>query len=179
MTDLKDPRVKQYIEETVGENGMRLVDLLGSRDQATDSELAEELGEKPSHIRKILYNLYEARIAEYQKQKDKETGWLTFYWSINPTGASYALDQKAKKELSRLENALQQEESHDWYICPQGEERYDFEGASEVMFQCPEHHAMLEHYDNAAVVQNLHERIRSIRDAAEKQSSENRGAGLS
>src|ERR687892_187978 len=79
-----DERVRQYIEALVGPQGARIANALMTRKEATDSELAEELGEKPSHIRKVLYDLYEARIAEYHKEKDKETGWLTFYWQIDP-----------------------------------------------------------------------------------------------
>jgi transcription initiation factor TFIIE subunit alpha len=171
MTSLTDPQVRQFIEETVGENGMRLVELLESKESATDTELAETLGEKPSHIRKILYALYEARVAEYQKEKDKESGWLTFFWRITPEGAEHAIEQKRLKELGKLEAALQFEESHDWFICPQGHERFDFVQASEIDFQCPEHEHPLEHHDNDAEIQNIQRRIRALKEHADNQSA--------
>lgn len=167
MTAVTDPRVKAYIQETVGVEGMRLVEILDRKGAATDSQLAEELGAKPSHIRKILYDLYEARVAEYKKEKDKETGWLTFYWNLNANQASYALEQKRKKELNELSLRLVAENANDWFICPQGEERFDFAGATEHNFSCPEHHAVLQAHDNAQVIRDIQARIAVLRAAAE------------
>src|ERR1051326_1801182 len=102
MTSPTEPsldRVREYIQQLVGPEGSRIANALLTRKAATDSELAEELGEKPSHIRKVLYDLYEARIAEYHKEKDKETGWLTFYWQIDPHHAAMTIAGKARRDL--------------------------------------------------------------------------------
>jgi len=167
MVSLNDPKVKAYIEETVGPEGMRLVDLLAAKEEATDSELAEALGEKPSHIRKILYDLYEARIAEYHKEKDKETGWLTFYWHITPDHARYALAQKHKREIGKLEAMLRYEQEHDFFICPSGRERFDFSAATEQNFHCPEHGDILQAHDNQSEIQHIRARIQELKRAAE------------
>ena len=167
MPILNDPNVRRYIEETVGPEGMRVVKLLESKDESTDSELAEALGEKPSHIRKILYDLYEARIAEYHKEKDKETGWLTFYWQITPGHAQYALEQKRRREIAKLEDRLRSEQEHDWFICPGGQERFDFESASEAGFHCPAHGESLQAHDNAQDIERLRAKLQELRQVAE------------
>lgn len=167
MVTLDDPKVKRYVEETVGAEGMRVVQLLGSKDEATDSELAEALGEKPSHIRKILYDLYEARIAEYHKIKDKDTGWLTFYWKITPGHAQYALEQKRKRELEKLREKLQYEEGHEFFICPSGHERFDFAIATEHNFHCPEHGEVLQAHNNQQEIVRIRDKIRDLQRAAE------------
>src|SRR5688572_17937199 len=143
-------RVRQYIQTLVGPEGARIANALMSRKEATDSELAEELGEKPSHIRKVLYDLYEARIAEYHKEKDKETGWLTFYWQIDPQHAYSTIADKARKDLQQLQKALRYEEEHEFFVCPTGAEKFDFARATESDFQCPEHGAILQQHDNGA-----------------------------
>lgn len=175
MPVVNDPRVKAYIEETVGPEGMKLAEILDRKGAATDSELAEELGAKPSHIRKILYDLYEARIAEYKKEKDKETGWLTFYWNLNANQANYALEQKRKRELGELEHRLAAERANDWFICPHGGERFDFGGATEHNFSCPEHHTVLQAHDNSEVIRELAERVAQLKraaSAAEREAAE-------
>ena len=133
-----------------------------SRKEATDSELAEELGQKPSHIRKVLYDLYEARIAEYHKEKDKETGWLTFYWAIKPDHAAHTILEKTRKDLAELRRSLDFEQSHEFFICPEGAERFDFARATEASFSCPEHGVVLQQHDNVNEMEQLRLRIAAL-----------------
>lgn len=163
-------RVRTYVSQLVGPEGVRIADALLARKEATDSELAEELGEKPSHIRKVLYDLYEARIAEYHKEKDKETGWLTFYWQIRPDHAAHSILEKTRKDLQSLQRALEFEETHEFFICPQGAERFDFARATESDFHCPEHGAILQQHDNKAELEALRSRVEALRREAETAS---------
>lgn len=170
MDEQRLDRVRQYVEHLTGPEGARIANALLSRKEATDTELAEELGEKPSHIRRVLYDLYEARIAEYHKEKDKETGWLTFYWQIDPQHAYATIMDRARKELASLNQALQFEETHEFFICPQGAERFDFERATEASFQCPEHGVVLEQHDNRRELEALRERVAALRAESEPAS---------
>ena len=160
-------RVRSYVAQLTGPEGLRIAEALMSRKEATDSELAEELGEKPSHVRKVLYDLYEARIAEYHKEKDKETGWLTFYWQINPQHAANHITDKLRKDLKNLMGALEYEQNHQFFICPQGAERFDFARATENDFHCPEHGAILDQHDNARELEALKARVEALRREAE------------
>lgn len=155
-------RVRAYVEQLVGPEGLRVADALLARKEATDSELAEELGEKPSHIRKVLYDLYEARIAEYHKEKDKETGWLTFYWQIDPNHATATLNERIRRDLEQLNRTLEYEVNHEFFICPMGAERFDFEHATEADFRCPEHGIVLEHHENDREVEELRKRVAAL-----------------
>ncbi len=163
MTVLEDPRARAYIEEVVGENGLRITEALLNHEEATDTMLSQELGEKPSHIRKVLYTLYEARIAEYHKLKDKETGWLTFFWFIHPENVSRAMSTKMKRDLMSLETALQSEQTHEWFACPEGAERFDFADATEHEFQCPTHGTILQQYNNTTDIDTLQTQIEAVR----------------
>lgn len=155
-------RVRSYVAQLTGPEGLRIAEALMSRKEATDSELAEELNEKPSHIRKVLYDLYEARIAEYHKEKDKETGWLTFYWQIRPDHAAATILDRTRKDLADLRKALDFEQSHEFFICPDGAERFDFQRATEHSFQCPEHGAILQQHDNKNELSQLQQRIAAL-----------------
>lgn len=163
-------RVRHYVEQLVGPHGLRVADALLSREMATDTQLAEELSEKPSHIRKVLYDLYEARIAEYHKEKDKETGWLTFYWQIEPQHAVNALNERIKRDLAELNRSLEYEQTHEFFICPTGAERFDFARATENDFHCPEHGAILDQHDNGQEVDELRKRVAALRRQSESAS---------
>jgi transcription initiation factor TFIIE subunit alpha len=155
-------RVRSYVAQLTGPEGLRVAEALMSRKEATDTELAEELNEKPSHIRKVLYDLYEARIAAYHKEKDKETGWLTFYWQIRPEEAAATILERTRKDLASLKQALEFEQSHEFFICPTGAERFDFQRATEASFHCPEHGAVLQQHDNHNELSQLQDRIKAL-----------------
>jgi transcription initiation factor TFIIE subunit alpha len=159
--------VRDYVQETVGEEGMAVVDLLVEYGEATDSTLAEDLDRKPSHIRKVLYDLYANSVAEYEKKKDEDSGWLTFHWSLTPVEAQEAMQAEREELIGELEEALQFEQEHDFYVCPQGGERYDFTEAMELEFHCPDHEASLDHIDDNENIQILNRRIEQLRDRAE------------
>ena len=155
-------RVRAYIQNLVGPEGARIADALMTRKEATDSELAEELGAKPSHIRKVLYDLYEARIAEYHKEKDMETGCLTFFWQIRPEHAHQTILEKTRRDLADLRRTLDFQETHEFFICPTGAEKFDFARATESDFQCPEHGAILQAHDNGSELEALRQRVAAL-----------------
>ncbi|MHB8585471.1 MAG: hypothetical protein ACYDDF_06495 [Thermoplasmatota archaeon] len=162
MVDIRDSRVREYILNSVGEEGVKVAEMLQDRGDATDTQLAEVLQTKPSHVRKILYSLYEARAAEYRKEKDKETGWLTFHWLATPDQALHAVDVKVKREIGSLEDQIRSIEGRDFYACPSGHERFDFNEASSVEFRCPQHGELLEAQDNDNELEEMRGRLQSL-----------------
>ena len=156
-----DPRVAEYVAKQLGAMGLKLVEALFERGRLTDGELAVQLEEKPSFIRKLLYDLYEMRVAEYAKEKDKETGWLTFFWSLNQKSALYAIEQRAIREVEGLKvrRDSMQEGS---YLCPVGKERFSFERASECSFRCLEHGEPLQASDNTVEIAEIGKQIKEL-----------------
>jgi transcription initiation factor TFIIE subunit alpha len=161
---LGDPRIKAYIEETAGDHGIQVAKLLEELGEATDTDIAERLGEKPSHVRKVLYDLYEARIAEYYQKKDKETGWQTFHWRLNPENALRTLDLHRRKRLEELEATLAREESTQFFVCAtHPKERHTFEQATEANFRCPACGGVLEAEDKRAMLEALRAEVETLR----------------
>jgi len=50
---------------------------------STDEEISEKISCKLNIVRKILYKLYDMRLASYKRDKDKETQWYTYDWKFN------------------------------------------------------------------------------------------------
>jgi transcription initiation factor TFIIE subunit alpha len=161
---LDDPRIKDYIVRSAGEHGLQVAKLLDEMGEATDTDMAERLGEKPSHVRKVLYDLYEARIAEYYQKKDKETGWQTFHWKLNFENALRTLELHQRKRLEELEHKLKQEEDTQFFACrnhPRA--RLSFEQASDLGFRCPECQGVLEAEDKKAIISAIQAEIAEAR----------------
>lgn len=155
-----------YITERTGEPGIEVAKLLEQLGEATDTDIAERLGEKPSHVRKILYDLYEARIAEYYQKKDKETGWQTFHWKLSPENALRTIELHRRKQLEELESKLRAEEDTQYFTCKNHPRaRLNFDQATEVNFRCPECDSVLEAEDKRVILQQLRQQIDDLRRA--------------
>ncbi|HVL87929.1 MAG TPA: hypothetical protein VM681_08015 [Candidatus Thermoplasmatota archaeon] len=160
----RDKELAAYIEEHAGEEGLRLAKLLEELGEATDTEISERTGEKPSHVRKVLYALYEARAAEYQQKKDKETGWQTFHWKLSLPNARHAMDLRKKRELEKLEGELKFEEEHRFFDCPKGHGRFDYAKAIEVNFACPSCESPLAFEEQSPVKAELKDKIKELKE---------------
>lgn len=159
MVTLQEPRIRGYIEDLAGEEGLEVAELLQKMGRVVDSDLAEALEWKPSAVRKVLYKLYEGRAAEYLRDRDKETGYETFIWSLNLRDALHAIQLRQQKQIEDLQEQVHFEEEHRFYLCEECGTRYLFEDASEADFQCPEDGATLEFDENEPLIEQLRERI--------------------
>lgn len=153
-----------YILEKTGEHGIQVAKLLEELGEATDTDMAERLGEKPSHVRKVLYDLYEARVAEYYQKKDKETGWQTFHWKLSPENALRTIDASHRKRLEELEVKLRYEEDHQSFACANHpRDRLGFEQAAEASFRCSDCGSPLEAEDKRQELTALKAEIEALR----------------
>ncbi|MBO6105590.1 MAG: transcription factor E [Methanobrevibacter sp.] len=130
----------------------------------TDEEISEKTDCKLNIVRKILYKLYDMRLASYKRDKDKETQWYTYDWRFNENEYKKLEFNLASSELKRLNSELEYEENNMFFVCPNGHYRLDFEDASTVEFLCPECDLDLEFEDNQDKIDMKKEEIRALED---------------
>ena len=130
----------------------------------TDEEISEKINCKLNIVRKILYKLYDMRLASYKRDKDKETQWYTYDWRFNENEYKKLEFNLASSELERLNAELEYEENNMFFVCPNGHYRLDFEDASTVEFLCPECDLDLEFEDNQEKIDRKKEEIRAIEE---------------
>ena len=134
---LEDPEIEAYILEEVGEEGMPMCKYLRDHPHVSGVDLLESFKEqKPSAVRKILYRMMEAHVAEYEKDTDSK-GWETFYWDLDLNEVKHILRRRWADELLHLRQQLKFEEDHQFYSCPEQHRRILFEDAMDINFNCP------------------------------------------
>ena len=74
--------IADNIRETVEETIIPIINALDEGIE-TDEEIAEKTGIKLNIVRKILYKLYDLKIANYKRSKDPETQWFTYSWKFD------------------------------------------------------------------------------------------------
>jgi transcription initiation factor TFIIE subunit alpha len=145
----------------VGEEGLDVVQCLLERDE-TDEKISEGTGLRLNTVRKILYKLYDHRLASYVRTKDKEIGWYTYTWKLNINRMEDILMLRKKHILSELHERLEFERNHVFFSCSSDAMKYSFDLATETGFKCPTCNSALEYVDNQHNITELEKRIKKI-----------------
>ena len=150
--------IADNIRETVEETIIPIINALDEGIE-TDEEIAEKTGIKLNIVRKILYKLYDLKIANYKRSKDPETQWYTYSWKFDEEELIRQINEECEAELSELNATLENEENNMFFVCPQGHVRYNFDTASDEEFLCVCGEELV-FQDNADIIKQIKKNIK-------------------
>ena len=157
-----DVAVQGYLKNLVGEHGLEMIERV-SPDELTDEKMAEETGSNLNTVRRTLYILYENRLANYRRERDKDSGWLTYLWRVDLSDIARNIDDEAQKLIRRLEARLDFEGQNVCYTCTNGCGRFLFETASDYDFVCPFCQTSLDHQDSSILIEALRAKLEELK----------------
>ena len=155
-----------FLEELLGEGGVEVASTIYDNEY-TDEEIAKETGIRVNTVRKVLYRLYDNRLASYRRTRDKKTGWYIYYWKMDLNKASEIMRNLEREYLQTLVQKLEYERNNMFFSCGNGCEKIVFDSASENNFKCLECDSMLSYYDNSDIIRNLEDQIRRLQAGME------------
>ncbi len=158
LVDINDPVIKGYLINLVGEEGLKVVQNM-PEGEVTDEKIAQVTGVLLNIVRRTLFILYENRLASYRRERDTDSGWLTYLWKLELANLNRQLDIETRKLLKNLKMKLEFEQDKVFYICDKHDGRYLFEMAAEMEFKCPLCGEELKYQENESVIQALKDRI--------------------
>lgn len=123
---------------------------------------------KLNTVRKTLYILYSAKLAQFRRIRDKSTGWFIYYWWHEFDLLEEIIMEKKRLVERKLRERLEFEENNYFFICKKCQDsniKYNFDTAFELNFRCPDCGDPLEAQDNQNFIQFLKEKIVSIENA--------------
>lgn len=134
---LTDSEVQNYIRDEVGEEGLAMAKYLADNPGVSGVDIVDKHPErKPSDVRKVLYRMMEAHVAEYAKDTDAK-GWETFLWHLDLNEIKYILRRRWADELLHARKQLRFVQDHEYYTCPSRHRPVLFDDAIELSFHCP------------------------------------------
>lgn len=158
---LKNRTVRRFIEEVAGKEGIEVARALGDSEM-TDEELTEEVEFDLNTTRRALYDLYEARLAEYDRSRNEESGWITYTWRLRLNELDEAVRSHKREVLDNLHERLGFERENVFYGCEEGHCKMLFDDAMDHSFRCPECGSELVHLENEEFIGKLVEKIESL-----------------
>ncbi len=142
---LSNSRVRQMIVDSGGESALEIMRAFTR--ELSDDDLAKKLKIKISDVRATLNRLHNLGIVQYNRYKDAETGWFSYFWSINMEKTQRWMDEQMAKEGSPGDLS-----TSEYYFCPKcgSESLCEFATASDYSFRCPLCNRALEFVDDNA-----------------------------
>lgn len=163
LVDLDDPVIKGYLINLVGEEGFKVVVNM-PEGEVTDEKIAQATGVLLNIVRRTLFILYENRLAIYRRERDTDSGWLTYLWQLDLSNLNNQLEIESKKLLKNLKTKLEFEEDKIFYVCEKQDGRFLFETAAELEFKCPLCGGELKYQENEPVIKALKQRISQLEE---------------
>ncbi|MFX1396961.1 MAG: transcription factor [Promethearchaeota archaeon] len=117
---------------------------------------------KLNTVRKTLYKLYSAKLAQFRRIRDKSTGWFIYYWWHEFDLIEEILIEKKKVIQKKLRERLHFEKNNYFFVCrscEQSKYKHDFDEAFELNFRCPECNGTLEAQDNDKIIEFIKKQI--------------------
>lgn len=161
MVNLDDPVIQGLLLNLVGEEGMDVV--LNMPDgEITDDGVAEITNVPLNIVRRTLYILFENRLATYRRERNKDSGWLTYLWKIDLNGINELLEAETDKFIRNLKTKLKFETDNMFYVCTNNCGRFVFDIVADLEFLCPNCGEDVVFEDNELIKQTLKTRINEL-----------------
>ncbi|MCR5026333.1 MAG: hypothetical protein K6A34_02655 [Methanobrevibacter sp.] len=115
----------------------------------TDEEIHEKTDIKLNTVRKLLYKLHDASIANYKRNKDPETQWFTYTWRFDKEESVEKITEFYTARLKQREELLDELENNLYFVCCMEPAHFkgNYTESSEYEFYCPVCDYELEPYD--------------------------------
>jgi len=160
--------LESVVREIGGDEAVKVAALLDPTEETTDEAIAAGAEMKLNAVRKVLYRLYDARLAEFRRIRDKSTGWFIYFWRLKPNRVEELVISRKKTVYRKLKSRLDYEEKYHFFKCDQDYcPRYTFDEAMENNFRCPECNGELRAFDNSDIVKKLNVKVKELRKSLE------------
>lgn len=166
---LTPQKVEEVILDILGEEGLRLVKELRSKENISEFSLATRLKRDIKLVRRMLYKLYNYNLVASSRKKDKQKGWYIYYWTLLPENVKFHYLKNKKILLEKLKGQLQREQTEQFYSCPKKCIRLDFNQSLDFEFRCPECGELLVQEQDPKRIEELEKKIEKLRRELESE----------
>jgi len=160
------------LEVMLGEMGieldeftLKILSILQKKKNVVEENIAKALKLKINDTRKLLYKLYEKRLATYEKKGDPEKKWwYIYYWNLDRVRIQELFLEFRRKQIEKKRRELEAELKYA-FECKSCKAKYPYEEALETEFTCPACGSVLEEAKATATAKKLQKEIEEMEKA--------------
>lgn len=143
----ENKNVREILLKYFGEG---CVDILPElNDYIRDEIVSNKKNMKAPVIRKWLNLMHDKSIVEFNRTKDKKTGWFTYFWKIRPNKVVEFTVSDINKEIEELEKKIEEIKAHN-FVCDC--KTWTSTEALESDFMCPGCKKVIMEKDNDGLI---------------------------
>ena len=158
MGKSKGKLIRNILVESLSEDHVKVIESLS--DPQYDEDISEELEIKATIVRTILNDLQSSNLVEYDRFKNKSTGWYTYLWKRRDDKVNEYINSYLQEKLMALTKELESEKTGMKFSCKCTV--IPFESALDSEFSCHECGESLKEHDNSEKIDNLVSEISSV-----------------
>ncbi len=135
-----DSTLKKVLVDFGGKEALIIAKILieTTNEDLTDERIAELSVVKLNIVRKILYILNENKLTEFQRVRDKRSGWYIYYWKETFGNLPNLLSERKDHVVNQLDIRMRFENENFFFTCNNScTGRYIFIDAMDLNFRCP------------------------------------------
>jgi len=156
--------MKNILVESLSDEHVQVIDKLSK--PMYDEDIAGELKVKATIIRTLLNDLHSANLVEYERFKNKKTGWYTYLWNRREEKIQEYIKGYLEGKLEGLNDQLNGEKDGVVFSC--GCKRVQFEEAADLSFTCDECEDAFTQSDNSEVIDQIVTEIAEVQSLLEQ-----------
>ncbi|MDO8427741.1 MAG: hypothetical protein Q7S92_00840 [Candidatus Diapherotrites archaeon] len=134
---LENKLVQDFFQRKIGEHSIQLIKLYSKGKNLTEDKLSKKIGIKVTEIRTILNKMHYLGMADYDKTRNKKTGWYNYDWRINYKRIIELMLQEQSEQLKKLEIEENTITEYSVFACKKKCDQIVFEIAVQYQFKCP------------------------------------------
>ncbi len=154
--------LKKVVENTAGEQAVKIVDLLHDKKDINEFLIAKKLGLTINQTRNLIYRLSHLGIISSIRKKDKRKGWYIYYWTLNIMKSLEVLQNTLTNEINGLRNQVQKKKTERFYKCKICGREANEETALLANFICPECGEVYGLADNTNMILDIEKKIEKL-----------------
>lgn len=149
---MQEKLLKDIFVAIAGPGAAGVVDLLYGKKNVNEFLIAKKLNLNVNQARNVLYKLSENGLVNFTKKKDKSnSGWYTYFWTINVGRSMEVLRSELQKQIDVLENTLKMRQTERFYYCANCDLEMNEENSLQNNFTCTECGEVLQQIGRAHV----------------------------
>lgn len=160
----RDTLAKSILVKSLSEEHVSVIEKLD--EPRYDEDIAAELKIKATIVRTLLNDLHANSLVEYERFKNKSTGWYTYLWKRRDDRIQNHVQKYLENKLRDLSERLDQEKQSIQFNCSCNQVAFDV--ALDFRFVCPDCNEKYGEYDNSDMIDQLVVEIANINSLLEQ-----------
>ena len=135
---MRNKSIKDFLTNKIGEDGLILIEILfKAKKYVSEFTLAERSAIYVNTVRSLMYKLYENKIVNYNRKREKTRGWYIYSWKFNPEKLVSHIIKTLENKKDNHEDNLSGQSKDEYFYCKDCNVKLPFAEAMEYNFSCP------------------------------------------